>query len=61
MLILSLIAALMFSTTAFAEGEDKDIGTGWTDEVGAGSRDWGYSDFAGGYRTYMESEGGNVV
>lgn len=61
MLLLSLIAALMFSTTAFAEGEDKDIGTGWTDEVGAGSRDWGYNDFAGGYRTYMESEGGNVV
>ena len=51
----------MFSTSAFAEGEDIDMGTGWTDEVGAGSRDWGYSDFAGGYRTYMESEGGTVV
>lgn len=58
MILLSLIAALMFSISAFA---DTDIGTGWTDEVGAGSRDWGYSDFAGGYRTYMESEGGTVV
>ena len=61
MLIFQIFIALMFSMSAFAEGEDKDIGTGWTDEVGAGSRDWGYSDFAGGYRTYMESEGGNVV
>lgn len=60
MLLLSLVVAIMFSSPAFAEG-DTDIGTGWTDEVGAGSRDWGYNDFAGGYRTYMESEGGNVV
>lgn len=58
-LIFQILIAIMFSMSAFAG--DTDIGTGWTDEVGAGSRDWGYNDFAGGYRTYMESEGGNVV
>ena len=58
-LMIQIFIALLFSTTAFAG--DTDLGTGWTDEVGAGSRDWGYNDFAGGYRTYMESEGGNVV
>lgn len=57
-LIFQIFIAIMFSATAFA---DTDIGTGWTDEVGAGSRDWGYNDFAGGYRTYMESEGGTLV
>lgn len=59
-LIFQIFIAIIFSSPAFAEG-DTDIGTGWTDEVGAGSRDWGYNDFAGGYRTYMESEGGTVV
>lgn len=58
-LIFQIFIALMLSMSAFAG--DTDIGTGWTDEVGAGSRDWGYNDFAGGYRTYMEGEGGNVV
>ena len=57
-LMIQILVAIMFSMSAFA---DTDIGTGWTDEVGAGSRDWGYNDFAGGYRTYMESEGGNLV
>ncbi len=58
-LMIQILVAIMFSMSAFAG--DTDIGTGWTDEVGAGSRDWGYNDFAGGYRTYMESEGGTLV
>lgn len=60
-MMLQILVAILFSMSAFAAGEDIDMGTGWTDEVGAGSRDWGYNDFAGGYRTYMESEGGTVV
>jgi len=51
----------MFSSPAFADEGDIDMGTGWTNEVGAGAREWGYNDFAGGYRTYMEGEGGKVV
>lgn len=60
-LIFQIFIALMLSSPAFADEGDIDMGTGWTNEVGAGAREWGYNDFAGGYRTYMEGEGGKVV
>ena len=59
MLLLSLIAAVMFSMTAFAG--DTDIGTGFDVDVGDGQKSWGYNYWAGGYRTYMEGEGGKLV
>lgn len=61
MLILSLLIALIFSLPAFAEGEVVDMGGELRAEVGAGARDWGYNYWAGGYRTYMEGEGGKLV
>lgn len=61
MLILSLLIALIFSLPAFAEGGPIDIGGEENPDVGAGSRDWGYNYWAGGYRTYMEGEGGKLV
>lgn len=60
-LMIQILVAIMFSMSAFAAGEVIDDGTGWSDEVGAGSRDWGYNYWAGGYRTYMEGEGGKLV
>lgn len=59
MLILSLLVTLMFSMSAFAE--DKVIGKGEDVEVDAGQRSWGYNYWAGGYRMYMEGEGGKLV
>lgn len=49
----------MFGMTAFAG--DTDIGTGFDVDVGDGQRSWGYNYWAGGYRMYMEGEGGKLV
>lgn len=58
LLLLQLIISCLSVTTVFA-GEDN--GTGWGVDHGEGQREWGYSDWAGGYRTYMIDSGGAIV
>ena len=66
MLLLSLIAALMFSTTAFAAevppspdgGRDNGSGGGTNGQLT--QRDWGWKDVCQGYRMYFEDENGHT-
>ena len=64
--ILVALFSLVFIIPVYAEdpgGDAPDIGLGggWDSSGGTTHFDWGYSAEAGGYRCYMEDEGGNVV